>query len=140
MNFASDKTAPAHPDVLAAVLAANTGSAPSDGSDDWTAQAHQALSALFETDALAVTFVSSGTAANALALSLLCPPDGAIVCHENAHINRDERGAPEFYTHGGKLILLSGMHDLIGPEAVQAALKTMDRTFVHETPADVLSL
>ena len=139
MNFASDTTAPAHPDVLAAVLASNTGNAPSYGADAWTERAQEALSALFETD-LAVTFVSSGTAANALALSLLCPPDGAIICHENAHINRDERGAPEFYTHGGKLFLLSGAHDLIGPDALQAVLKTMDRDFVHETPADVLSL
>ncbi|PHS23879.1 MAG: threonine aldolase [Robiginitomaculum sp.] len=139
MNFASDTTAPAHPDVLAAVLAANAGAAPSYGADDWTARAQQALSTLFETD-LAVAFVSSGTAANALALSLLCPPDGAIICHENAHINRDERGAPEFYTHGGKLFLLSGAHDLIGSDALQVALKTMDRDFVHETPADVLSL
>ena len=139
MNFASDTTAPAHPDVLAAVLAANAGAAPSYGADDWTKRAQHALSVLFETD-LAVTFVSSGTAANALALSLLCPPDGAIICHENAHINRDERGAPEFYTHGGKLLLLSGAHDLIGVDALQAVLKTMDREFLHETPADVLSL
>lgn len=140
MNFASDTTAPAHPNVLQAVMAANNGAAPSYGADPWTQKAHQALCALFETDALAVTFVNSGTAANALALSVLCPPDGAIICHENAHINRDERGAPEFYTHGGKLLLLPGDHDQITVEALAPVLGAMDRDFVHETPADVLSL
>jgi threonine aldolase len=139
MNFASDTTAPAHPDVLKAVMTANEGAAPSYGADPWTQKVSQALCALFETD-LAVTFVNSGTAANALALSVLCPPDGAIICHENAHINRDERGAPEFYTHGGKLLLLSGDHDQITAKALTPVLDAMDRGFVHETPADVLSL
>ncbi|MDQ7017781.1 MAG: beta-eliminating lyase-related protein [Robiginitomaculum sp.] len=140
MNFASDTTAPAHPDVLQAVLAANDGAAPSYGADRWTKKAQQALSAVFETEDIAVTFVNSGTAANALALSVLCPPDGAILCHENAHINRDERGAPEFYTHGGKLHLLAGAHDLITVGAMTPVLADMDRHFVHETPVDVLSL
>ncbi len=139
MNFASDTTAPAHPNVISAVLSANHDTAPSYGADPWTNKAKNALCDLFETD-LAVTFVNSGTAANALALSLLCPPDGAILCHENAHINRDERGAPEFFTHGGKLLLLSGDHDRIFEDGLKAALKTIDRNFVHETPADVLSL
>jgi len=140
MNFASDTTAPAHPGVLQAVMAANDGAAPSYGADALTQQAHQALCAVFETDALAVTFVNSGTAANALALSVFCPPDGAIICHENAHINRDERSAPEFYTQGGKLRLLSGDHDQITVHALAPVLEAIDRDFVHETPADVLSL
>ncbi len=140
MNFASDTTAPAHPNVLQAVLDANDGSAPSYGADLWTDKARQALGTIFETDDIAITFVNSGTAANALALSILCPPDGAILCHENAHINCDERGAPEFYTHGGKLHFLSGAHDLITIRAMAPVLEKMDRHFVHETPVDVLSL
>ncbi len=139
MNFASDTSAPAHPKVLEAVLAANEGSAASYGADLWTTKAGSVLCDLFETD-LAVTFVSSGTAANALALSILCSPDGAVICHENAHINRDERGAPEFYTQGGKLLLLPGAHDKISIKSLQPLLTTIDRSFVHETPAEVLSL
>ncbi len=139
MNFASDTSAPAHHKVLEAVLAANQGYAPSYGADPWTAKACTALCDLFETE-LAVTFVNSGTAANALALSILCPPDGATICHENAHINRDERGAPEFYTHGGKLLLLPGAHDKISATNLEPLLGAINRSFVHETPADVLSL
>ncbi len=139
MNFASDTTAPAHPAVMTAIAAANDGAAASYGADAWSETAAEALCSLFESE-LAVTFVSSGTAANALALSILCPPDGAILCHENAHINRDERGAPEFYTHGGKVMPLAGAHDLITELALQKFLGSMDRDFVHETPADVLSL
>ena len=139
MNFASDTTAPAHPGVLEALAAANSHAAPSYGADDWTKRAGQALSDVFETE-LAVTFVSSGTAANALALSLLCPPDGAVICHQNAHINRDERGAPEFYTGGGKLQLVGGAGDKISLHTLQPALDAIDRDFVHETPAAALSL
>jgi threonine aldolase len=139
MNFASDTTAPAHPKVMQAVMDANRGPAPSYGADPWTERLKAELCTLFETD-LAVTLVSSGTAANALALSMLCPPDGSIVCHKNAHINRDERGAPEFYTHGGKLLLLDGAHDCIETPALKSVLGAMDRGFVHETPADVLSV
>ena len=139
MHFASDTTAPAHPRVLEAVMAANSGAAPSYGADAWTQRAAEALGAVFETE-LAVSFVSSGTAANALALSLLCPPDGAVICHENAHINRDERGAPEFYTGGGKLLLAGGEGDKITLQTLRPLLDAIDRDFVHETPADALSL
>ncbi len=139
MHFASDTTAPAHPKVLEAVAAANAGAAPSYGADAWTQRAAQALSEVFETE-LAVSLVSSGTAANALALSLLCLPDGAVICHQNAHINRDERGAPEFYTGGGKLLLASGAGDRIAPRTLQPLLDAIDRDFVHETPAEALSL
>lgn len=139
MNFASDTTAPAHPRVLEALASANHGPAASYGADEWSARASKALGALFETD-LAVAFVSSGTAANALALGLLCPPDGAILCHPHAHIHCDERSAPEFYTGGGQIQLVDGPHDKINADNLQAHLDTIKRDFVHETPAHVLSL
>jgi threonine aldolase len=84
--------------------------------------------------------VSSGTAANALALSLICPPHGAIACHEEAHVERDERGAPEFYTGGAKLSLLPGAHAKIDVAALKSRLDASRPAFVHETPVFALSL
>lgn len=139
MNFSSDTAAPAHPAILEAMLAAASGPAPSYGADAWTAAAHAALRDVFETD-LDVWLVSSGTAANALALATLCPPHGSILCHAEAHIERDERGAPEFFTGGGKLSLLGGAHARIDLGELRTRLAANRRDFVHETPAHVLSL
>ncbi len=139
MNFSSDTSAPAHPAVLEALAKANTGMASSYGADEGTARVKALLQETFEAD-LEVLLVSSGTAANALALALLCPPTGAIACHEEAHIERDERGAPEFYTGGGKLRLLTGEHARIDPQALEAALAANQPDFVHETPLAALSI
>jgi threonine aldolase len=121
------------------MLAASKGPAHSYGADPWTASAHKALRDIFETD-LDIWLVSSGTAANALGLATLCPPHGAILCHAEAHIERDERGAPEFFTGGGKLSLLPGKHARIDLAALREKIDANRHDFVHETPAHVLSL
>jgi len=67
-------------------------------------------------------WVPTGTAANALALAALCPPYGGVICHRDSHIQNDECGAPEFYTHGAKLILGEGAGAKLTPgEAVRVA-------------------
>lgn len=139
MNFSSDTAAPAHPAILEAMLAASKGPAPSYGADPWTAAAQKSLRDVFETD-LDIWLVPSGTAANALALATLCPPHGAILCHDEAHIERDERGAPEFFTGGAKLALLPGKHARIDLPALKRKLDANRHDFVHETPVHVLSL
>ena len=139
MNFASDTASPCHPKVLEHVAAANAGPAPSYGGDRWTAQAEADLSEMFETP-LRASFVSSGTASNALALALLCPPTGGIVCHAAAHINCDERGAVEFFTHGAKLHPLDGDHGRISVPILQAYLQSVDESFVHAIPPKALSI
>ncbi|MGI9313182.1 MAG: beta-eliminating lyase-related protein, partial [Luminiphilus sp.] len=83
MNFISDNQAGAHPAVLAAISDAAAGLAEGYGEDALTAAAESAVRDVFETDC-AVFFVTTGTAANALAMSALCPPWGAIYCHEGA--------------------------------------------------------
>lgn len=103
MNFASDNTAGASPRVLEAIVAANAGREPSYGADRHTARAEALLREVFETD-LALFTVATGTAANALALSALVPPWGAVLCHPAAHVAVDECGAPEFFTGGAKLL------------------------------------
>ena len=60
--------------------------------------------------------MSTGTAANSLALAALCPPHGSIVCHRDAHIQNDECGAPEFYTGGAKLLLGEGEGAKLTPD------------------------
>ncbi len=106
-NFGSDNVTPMAPEILAALAAANNEPVHSYGDDPYTHRLTEAMSALFETPVAAYP-VTTGTAANALALSVLTPPYGAVYCHETAHIVTDECGAPEFYAGGAKLIGLPG--------------------------------
>ena len=139
MDFSSDTSAPAHPSVIEALARVNTGNVPSYGADEVTARVKSLLETIFETE-LDVWLCASGTASNALALSCFCPPTGAIICHEEAHIERDERGAPEFFSGGGKLHLLSGAGGKIDEQELRDAMAGIDHSFVHETPAHVLSI
>src|SRR3546814_20420130 len=75
---------------------------------DWSSDV--CSSDLFETEVRAL-WVPSGTAANCLALAALCPPHGSVICHRDAHIENDECGAPEFYTHAAKLRLADAPGD-----------------------------
>ncbi len=93
--FASDNVTSACPEVMDAVIAANSGIAESYGDDQWSSRLQTKLSEIFETDVIVFPAVT-GTAANALALSVLTPVFGKIYCHELSHINTDECGAPEF--------------------------------------------
>jgi len=139
MHFASDNTAGAHPAVLAALAAANDGRAASYGADDWSLQLEERLSALFERR-VAVFPVATGGAANALALSELSPPWGAVFCHAQAHINTDECGAPEMMTAGAKLIALDGVNGKLSPEALQDALGLTPRGVVHRVQPGAVSI
>lgn len=139
MNFLSDTTAPAHPALLDAMAHANGGYAASYGNDPICQRVEDHLKQVFETE-LKVLFTVSGTASNALALSILCPSHGAVLCHDEAHIHRDERGAPEFFTGGAKLIPLPGAHAKIDPEALKASLDSWPQDFVHTTPPRALSV
>ena len=121
MNFASDNAYGASAEILAAIAKAAGGSAPSYGDDAITARLAERFADVFEHD-VRVFPVATGTAANALALAALCPPYGAVLCHEDSHIAVDECGAPEFFTGGAKLALLAGDGAKITPRAIQDAL------------------
>ena len=137
MRFFSDNAAAACPEVMAALLAANRLETAYDG-DSFSKQLDDAFSRLFETE-VAALWVATGTAANSLALAALCPPHGSIVCHRDAHIQNDEAGAPEFYTHGAKLVLAEGEGAKLTPEAVAATLATI-RNDVHQVQPHALSI
>lgn len=122
MNFRSDNTAVCAPEIMAAINAANDGVALSYGADDWTAQLDARFSALFEREAH-VFPVISGTAANAIALASVTPSWGSIYCHAEAHIERDELGAPEFYTSGGKLVLIDGAMAKVSADELARAVR-----------------
>lgn len=137
MRFFSDNAAPAHPAVMEAIAAANRVDTAYDG-DAWSQKLDGAFSELFETEVRAL-WVTTGTAANCLALAALCPPHGAIICHRDAHIEVDEAGAPAFFTHGAKLILLDGPGAKISPDAVTEADGGV-RKDVHQVQPHALSI
>jgi len=137
MRFFSDNAAAAHPAVLEALAAANTLDTAYDG-DAWSKRLDGALSELFETDVRAL-WIATGTAANSLALAALCPPFGGVICHREAHINVDECGAPEFFTHGAKLLLADGDGAKLSPEAVEAVCAGI-RNDVHQVQPRALSI
>ena len=123
MRFFSDNAAAACPEVMEAIAAANRLDTAYDG-DALSGRLDGAFSALFGRDVRAI-WIGTGTAANSLALAALCPPHGAILCHHDAHIQNDECGAPEFYTHGAKLMLARGEGAKLSPAAVEAVLDRM---------------
>lgn len=127
MRFFSDNAAPVHAAVMTAMTAANTLDTAYDG-DALSKQLDARFSDLFETEVRAL-WVPSGTAANCLALAALCPPYGGVVCHRDAHIQNDECGAPEFYTHGAKLMLCDGEGAKLTPATI--------RTVIHAIANDV---
>jgi threonine aldolase len=137
-QFASDNTAGISPEAWNALAAANAGYQPSYGEDAWTQRACDLLRALFEQPAAQVFFVFNGTAANALALAALCRGYHSIICHETSHLHTDECGAPEFFTHGAKLLLVPGPRGKLDPAAVAAAIG--QRADLHSPPPRALSL
>jgi len=137
MRFFSDNAAAICPEVLAALAQVNILDTAYDG-DRWSAQLDERFAALFETD-VRVLWVSTGTAANALALAALCPPYGGVICHREAHINNDEAGAPEFYTYGAKLLLGEGDGAKLSPETVETIVAGI-RKDVHQVQPHALSI
>jgi len=139
MNFASDNAYGVLPQVMESLARINTGAEPAYGADSITAGLAQRFGALFERE-VAVFAVTTGTAANALALATLTPPHGAIFCHAQSHIIDSECGAPEFYAHGAKLIGLEGDHGKLSLETITAAIDAVPRGFVHTHQPFTVSL
>jgi threonine aldolase len=136
-DFASDNTAPAAPEAMQAVVAANSGFTSGYGSDDFTANAADLVRAFLDADA-EVRFVASGTAANAIALAALCRPFEAVLAHGHAHVTTDETGAPGFFGHGLAMIPLAGASGRVDGEALAKALDVEDSP--HAQSPTTLSL
>ena len=122
VNLRSDNVAGVAPEILAAIAAANAGTAPSYGADPITARLQDVFAELFETRCF-VQPVATGTATNALALALIAPPYGAVYCTDVGHVHDSECGAGEFYTGGAKIVPLAQEHGRLRPETLRAALE-----------------
>jgi threonine aldolase len=139
MNFISDNTAGASAPVMAAIAAANDGAASAYGTDPWTKRVEARFGEIFERE-VAVFLVTSGTAANALALASITRPWGAVITHEESHVADDECGAPEFFSDGAKLIGLRGTGNKIAPEAVTQVLARFREGALHQVQPQALSI
>jgi threonine aldolase len=123
--------------VLQAIADANRLDTAYDG-DGWSRRLDGAVSELFGTEVRAV-WVTTGTAANGLALAALCPPYRGVLCHKDAHIEVDEAGAPGFFSGGAKLILLDGDGAKITLHAVAAACEAILND-VHQVQPAAISI
>lgn len=137
MRFFSDNAASVCPEVMAALDAANSPDTAYDG-DALSQRLDGVFSDLFGTE-VAALWVSSGTAANSLALAALVQPHQAVICHEEAHIQADEAGAPEFYTGGAKLFLAQGAGARLDPAGIETLAGSI-RGDVHQAQPAAISI
>lgn len=121
IDYRSDNTGRAAPQILEALVRANSGTALGYGGDEWTARLQQRFSELFETR-VRVFPVATGTAANALSLAAISPSWGLVYCSELAHINTAEANAAGFFGGGLKLVPVGGSHGRISPAALRQTL------------------
>lgn len=136
-QFASDNYSGICPEALAYLEKVNTGHETSYGDDRWTAEVCDLFRAVFERPC-EVFFVFNGTAANSLALASLCQSYHSIVCHRFAHVETDECGAPEFFSHGAKLLAVEGRDGKLDPAGLKEVVTR--RTDIHYPKPKVVSV
>ncbi|MEW4468350.1 beta-eliminating lyase-related protein [Parasphingorhabdus sp. JC815] len=137
MRFFSDNAASVHPKVMDALAQANEQDTAYDG-DALSARLNGAFSDIFETE-VETMWVATGTAANSLALAALCQPYQGVICHEEAHIEQDEAGAPGFYTGGAKLMLVGGEGAKVSAQTVNDYCAAI-RDDVHQVQPAAVSI
>ena len=136
MNFASDNVDGVHIAIMEALSRANAGAAAAYGADEINRRVEKRFNEVFERE-VRVFLVTTGTAANALILSALTPPYGAVFAHSHAHVMVDECGAPEFFTNGAKMIGLEGAGGKITPAMVEAKIAGFIRAEHDPKPAAI---
>jgi threonine aldolase len=136
-HFASDNYAGICPEAFTAMVEANSGHEISYGEDIWTRRASNLIRDLFETNC-EVFFVFNGTSANSLSLASLCQSYHSILCHELAHVESAECGAPEFFANGAKVLLLPGENGKIDAGSIERAVTK--RNDIHYPKPRALSI
>jgi threonine aldolase len=136
-HFASDNYAGICPEAWNALAEANQDHAVSYGDDLWTARAADLIRELFETGC-EVFFVFNGTAANSLALAATGQSYHSVLCHELAHVETDECGAPEFFSNGMKVLQVPGLAGKMDPAGVERLVRK--RTDIHYPKPRAVSL
>ena len=137
LGFASDNYSGICPVAAEAFAQANQGADFAYGDDSWSNRAKEALQDLFDIEC-EVFFVFNGTAANSLALASLCQSYHSVICHEVAHIETDECGAPEFASNGSKILLANGQQGKLDLGATEALI--CKRQDIHYPKPKVLSV
>lgn len=136
-SFLSDNAAAVHPALWDAMRAADQPDNPYDG-DRLSAELDARFTALFGRECAAL-WVATGTAANCLALATMCAPHGGVVCHNEAHIEVDEGGAPGFFLHGAKLMLADGEGAKLTPDGIAALIDPI-RNDVHQVQPHAIAI
>ena len=139
INFRSDNESPAAPQIMDALARANEGAAWAYGTDDWSLRLDDAFSDLFGTPTRVLP-LSTGTAANSIALASVTPPWGAVFAHRAAHIYNDECGAPEFYGHGLRIVPVDSPDGRLAPDALAQAIRANEGHGVHSYLPAAVSL
>lgn len=134
MDFRSDNVYGASPEILEAIARANAGTQTSYGFDDVTARVRDRMREIFECD-LEIVPAITGTAANALAISSLTPPWGAVLCHPHAHMYRDEWNAGEFFTGGARLFPVKAAGSSLTAAEVAEGLRDAEASGCMAEPA-----
>lgn len=140
IELRSDNAAGVAPEILAALEAANRGSAPAYGADPWSADLQAMVRDVFEHPHATVFPVLSGTAANSLALAAMCPQWGAVLCHESAHIFQNECGSTSLFSGGAVMRGLPGEGFRITPATLEQAFECTRWGDNHHSQPKVLSL
>ena len=139
INFRSDNESPAAPEIMTALARANEGPAWAYAADQWSARLDEAFSELFGTPTRVVP-ISTGTAANSIALATVTPPWGAVFAHRAAHIYNDEGGAPEFYGHGLRIVPVESPDGRLAADALARAIRANEGHGVHSYLPAAVSL
>ncbi|PLU53640.1 low specificity L-threonine aldolase [Sinorhizobium medicae] len=130
MIFSSDNWAGAHPAIAESLVTHAAGYASAYGTSELDRTVEKKFSEIFEKD-VAVFFVGTGTAANALALSSANRAGGIAFCHREAHVNVDECGAPSFFSHGARLCPVGGERGRMDPAKLEAGIRRFPKENVH---------
>jgi len=139
LDFSSDNITGVAPQILAALAAASDGTVHSYGADPHTEALRQRANELFERPVTIVP-VATGTAANAIALSVLARPYQAVYCPASAHVNTDECGAPEFFSGGAKLLGLPSADGKLAPGQLTEAVAFARSMGVHHVEPAAVTL
>ena len=139
VDFRSDNCGRAAPELIDAIVRANTGSALGYGGDVMTASLQSRLSQVFEKPAR-VFPVPTGTAANAIALAASCTPFGAVYCSADAHINTSECNATSFFGGGTKLVPVAGAHGKVDADGLDRAIATAGIGLPHKSQPAAVNL
>lgn len=140
IELRSDNSAGVAPEILTALIDASHGSALAYGGDEVTARLTELVRDVFEHPTAEVFPVSTGTAANSLALSAMTPPWGAVLCHDTAHIIANEGGATSMLSGGAVMQGLTGPDFTVSPASLTAALESVGWGDPHHSQPAVLSL